>query len=128
MRDRVYYLEEPLCSNDAEIVSARVFDGRTLTQVRIPHVLPVLTNGPLTAAQHREHRQSLRKQLRSVGIAADKYTRIVLVATRDKYWYADLCFAVVTETRKYPWIVQTKRQGEGPGEARILDIDWQLVS
>ena len=124
--DRVYYLEEPLCDEDAEFVSDRIFSGRPITQIRIPHVLPVLTDGPLSEAVHREHEKLLRKHLRSVGIASDRNTQIVLVTPRDIYWHAVLSGAVEAETGMYPWMVQTKSQRQAmdnPGEIRILDME-----
>lgn len=126
VNDRIYYLEEPLSDEDASFVSDELFEGRKPVQVRIPHVLPVLSDGPLTMETHKDHERLLRKHLRTAGIAADANTQVVLVAPRDMHWYSALSGAVAAETGVYPWLVQTKSQRDvigNPGEVRILDME-----
>jgi hypothetical protein len=126
VNNRVYYLEEPLSSDDAEFVSEQLFSGAPISQVRIPHVLPTLTDGSLSESRHRRHEQLLRKSLRMAGIGTDRDTQVVLVAPNIIYWHAVLSGAVEAETGMYPWMVQTKSHRDAidnPGETRILDME-----
>ena len=126
MTDRIYYLEEPLSESDTAFVSKHVFAGRIPTQVRIPHVLPVLETGALSQDAHQKHEKLLRKNLRGVGIGADRNKQVALVAPRNMYWNAAISTAVEAETGVYPWLVQTSDQLRAignPGETRILDME-----
>ena len=126
MPDRIYYLEEPLSESDAAFVSEHVFSGRLPTQVRIPHVLPVLNKGTLSDEMRQKHENVLRRNLRVAGIGADRDKQVVLVAPRNVYWNSAISSAVEAETGIYPWLVQTSAQRKAignTGETRILDME-----
>lgn len=125
MSDRIYYLDEPLSDEDAAFVSDQIFGGRSVTQVRIPYVLPVLIE-ETPIEMHQEHEKLLRKHLRTVGITNDMNKQVVLVAPKDMWWYSVISRAIEAETGSYPWLVQTKSQRDAiknPGETRILDME-----
>lgn len=126
MSVRIYYLEQPLSNEDVQFVAAELGGGEEIEQVKIPYVLPVLSDEGLSMEDHRKHEDLLRKHLRSVGIGRDRNNQVILVAPCSMHWYSALSGAVEAETAQYPWLVQTTSQREAignPGETRILDME-----
>lgn len=122
---RIYYLEEPLSAEDAAFVAEELCGGGSIEQVRIPHVLPVLSESGWTLGEEQRHERLLRKHLRVCGMGKDSDQQVILVAPRSMHWYSALSGAVAAETGLYPYLVQTSAQREAignPGYTRILDM------
>lgn len=129
MSVHIYYLEQPLSNEDVQFVAEELGGGEEIEQVRIPYVLPVLSEEGLSMEKHRKHEDLLRKHLRSAGIGRDRNRQIILVAPCNMHWYSALSGAVEAETGQYPWLVQTAAQRAAignPGETRILDMEGQF--
>ncbi|MGQ0656746.1 MAG: hypothetical protein ACT4NU_01410 [Chromatiales bacterium] len=121
---RIYFLEEPLGTDDIAFVKEALNVTEEIEQVRVPYVLPVLSREAYSEAEHRKHENLLRSRLRGAGIGKDHGKQIVLVASEQMYWHAVLVGAVYEETGAYPWLVQTEKQRAAignPEATRLLD-------
>ena len=121
---RVYYFDAPLSDEDLAFVQEAMESRTAPIQIRVPHVLPVVTSAWGQAEYHR-HERLLTRALRNCGIAKDSGTQVLLVAPAHMYWYSVLASAVYQQTGAYPWLVQTSAQRASignPGETRILDM------
>lgn len=121
----IYYLEEPLSEDDAAYVASELCSGGSIEQVRIPHVLPIISGSWWTIEEEQKLEKLLRSHLKTCGMRHDQGKQVILVAPRSVDLYSALSRAVAAETGLPPYLVQTEQQREAigdPGATRIIDM------
>lgn len=131
-----YYLDEPLTDEELQFVERTLLGpwatfktgALTLTQKRVPLVLP--TPGP--DGQYPESRErragSIRRNLRHAGIRADTGRQVAWVVPQDGDWDAIFRFAIHQETGFAPFAVQRWTDNDGKlVRAPVRVIDTQVL-
>ena len=131
-----YYLDESLNDDDRRFVEsvligpwARFPTGAsTLTEKRVPCVLPT----PDADGDYRETREEraehVRLHLRHAGIRSNNGRRVAWITPRDSDWDAIFQFAIREETGYAPFVIQRWFVEHGmPVRKDVRVIDTQML-
>jgi hypothetical protein len=132
-----YYLDAPLTGNERQFVEQTLLGpwakfktgASSLTQKRVPVVLPVPDSNGLYAEDRERRAERMRANLRHAGIRADIGRQVVWIMPRDYEWDAIFQFAIRMETGFAPFVAQRWFMENGVlvhGDVRLVDTQMLM--
>lgn len=128
-----YYLDEPLSPEEREFAEELLLgkDSRfhtgatTLTEKRIPNILPVPGKEGFFSSEPSTHIQLIKGNLRKAGIRADGGKQVLLVLPKELSWATIFQMAIYEETGYYPYTLQRwyyRKETIEKADPRIVDV------
>jgi hypothetical protein len=118
---KIYYLDEPLTSEQVEYVKEMMKDvigNEDLEQMRIPHLFPVPEPDENSGAFLSRCEEEVRPLLRAAGIHSQAGRRVILALSSNVQWNATLQYLIYAITGSTPFVLI--RGVEGNPEKLII--------